>query len=978
MRVLAGVGLFLLWVVSVGCSGPASQCTASTCGGCCDSAGICQLGSTAQACGTFGQACVACGLGLSCNAGFCSGGAGGGGGSCVPATCMSLGKNCGTLSDGCGGTLSCGTCEVSGESCGGAGTANVCGPGTCNPKSCTDLGANCGQPSDGCGALLSCGSCTAAGDTCGGGGTAFVCGQGACVAKSCGQLGFNCGMHGDGCSGTVDCGGCAVSGDTCGGGGTPGICGHGSCVPQSCGTLGKNCGMVDDGCGNQQSCGSCTGLQTCGGGGTANVCGAMCVGSCPSGFSCNSDGACAGGNLQTLVLDVPVPPQYTVSGNVTRNGAAPTVSSCYYVGGTTGYAAASLSFKHATDSRYDTSVYVPCSNCTSSTFAFSAQLYPGTYTVTVPNWSGYSTTNLPAWDTVVNSTFSVSSAQSGVVFDVTVPPQYTVSGNVTRNGATPTVSSCYYVGGTTGYAAASLSFKHATDSRYDTSVYVPCSNSTSSTFAFSAQLYPGTYTVTVPNWSGYSTTNLPAWDTVVNSTFSVSSAQSGVVFNVTVPPQYTVSGNVTRNGATPTVSSCYYVGGTTGYAAASLSFKHATDSRYDTSVYVPCSNSTSSTFAFSAQLYPGTYTVTVPNWSGYSTTNLPAWDTVVNSNFSVSSAQSGVVFDVSVPPQYTVSGNVTRNGATPTVSSCYYVGGTTGYAAASLSFKHATDSRYDTSVYVPCSNSTSSTFAFSAQLYPGTYTVTVPNWSGYSTTNLPAWDTVVNSNFSVSSAQSGVVFDVTVPPQYTVSGNVTRNGATPTVSSCYYVGGTTGYAAASLSFKHATDSRFDTSVYVPCSNSTSSTFAFSAQLYPGNYTVTVPNWSGYSTTNLPAWDTVVNSTFSVSSAQSGVVFDVPVPPQYTVSGTLTRNGATPTVSSCYYVGGTTGYAAASLSFKHLTDSRYDASTYVPCSNSTSSTFNFTVLLYPGVYEVTVPNWSGYSTTNLPAWDTVVVNRLQVP
>jgi len=29
---------------------------------------------------------------------------------CTPATCASLGFNCGTASDGCGGTLSCGTC----------------------------------------------------------------------------------------------------------------------------------------------------------------------------------------------------------------------------------------------------------------------------------------------------------------------------------------------------------------------------------------------------------------------------------------------------------------------------------------------------------------------------------------------------------------------------------------------------------------------------------------------------------------------------------------------------------------------------------------------------------------------------------------------------------------------------------------------------------------------------------------------------
>jgi hypothetical protein len=36
--------------------------------------------------------------------------------SCTPATCQSLGKQCGTWPDGCGGTLNCGTCP-SGYSC---------------------------------------------------------------------------------------------------------------------------------------------------------------------------------------------------------------------------------------------------------------------------------------------------------------------------------------------------------------------------------------------------------------------------------------------------------------------------------------------------------------------------------------------------------------------------------------------------------------------------------------------------------------------------------------------------------------------------------------------------------------------------------------------------------------------------------------------------------------------------------------------
>ena len=46
--------------------------------------------------------------------------------SCTPRSCASQAKNCGSLSDGCGGTLSCGSC-TGGLSCGGGGVANVCG-----------------------------------------------------------------------------------------------------------------------------------------------------------------------------------------------------------------------------------------------------------------------------------------------------------------------------------------------------------------------------------------------------------------------------------------------------------------------------------------------------------------------------------------------------------------------------------------------------------------------------------------------------------------------------------------------------------------------------------------------------------------------------------------------------------------------------------------------------------------------------------
>ncbi len=82
------------------------------------------------------------------------------GGGCTPATCVSLGKNCGgPYSDGCGGQTAV---------CGGA-----CGGG-CTPATCASLGKNCGGPySDGCGGTITCPGC-GGNQVCSGSGQCFT------------------------------------------------------------------------------------------------------------------------------------------------------------------------------------------------------------------------------------------------------------------------------------------------------------------------------------------------------------------------------------------------------------------------------------------------------------------------------------------------------------------------------------------------------------------------------------------------------------------------------------------------------------------------------------------------------------------------------------------------------------------------------------------------------------------------------------
>jgi hypothetical protein len=64
---------------------------------------------------------------------------------CIPKTCAELGKNCGPVSDTCGGlTPSCGECTAP-NTCGGGGTANVCGRPTvtCSADTPCPPGADC-------------------------------------------------------------------------------------------------------------------------------------------------------------------------------------------------------------------------------------------------------------------------------------------------------------------------------------------------------------------------------------------------------------------------------------------------------------------------------------------------------------------------------------------------------------------------------------------------------------------------------------------------------------------------------------------------------------------------------------------------------------------------------------------------------------------------------------------------------------------
>jgi hypothetical protein len=123
---------------------------------------------------------------------------------CTPATKCAAGLNCGTVPDGCGGTIVCGTC-TSPEFCGGGATGlpNICG---CTPLAKCPTGYNCGSVPDGCGGTTACGTCTPP-ETCGGGtpSNPVVCG---CTPLTKCPGNQDCGTASDGCGGMLKCGSC--------------------------------------------------------------------------------------------------------------------------------------------------------------------------------------------------------------------------------------------------------------------------------------------------------------------------------------------------------------------------------------------------------------------------------------------------------------------------------------------------------------------------------------------------------------------------------------------------------------------------------------------------------------------------------------------------------------------------------------------------------------------------------------------------
>jgi len=241
--------------------------------------------------------------------------------SCHSKTCTSLGYACGTWSDGCGGTITCGTCPT-GQTCTSAG---ICEESTCTPDdqcaaetcigaTCTDTCGNVYQGTLGydCSGGRECGVSLSGCGTCGTCDTGYSCVDGHCVNTPCTPdpscnlttcIGSTClDSCGNAYDGTLtpDCNG-RECGDAPNGCGTCGTCGTGQtcnngicediCTPQTCADIGVQCGTWSDGCGGTITCGTCQ-YGTCDTG--ICICTPLTTNDCGS-YECGSyDDGCGG------------------------------------------------------------------------------------------------------------------------------------------------------------------------------------------------------------------------------------------------------------------------------------------------------------------------------------------------------------------------------------------------------------------------------------------------------------------------------------------------------------------------------------------------------------------------------------------------------------------------------------------------------------------------------------------------------------
>lgn len=209
--------------------------------------------------------------------------------------CHLLDQNCVANANGCtisNSTATDSNCASSGNTWQACGTSGGGNPGpTVTCHDCSYYGATCGSITNNCGQSLSCGSCS--GYTCSGCNQQnYACSNNKCVAQTPGTPSSNCNSA---CSGTTVCAGCMLTNTTCNA--------SGQCVANSSAgqTASSQCNSNCTGTWTNSSGQTCG--QTCNSSGTCVNNSSTCTGCTkPDGTACSGQcqsATCNGSTCQT-------------------------------------------------------------------------------------------------------------------------------------------------------------------------------------------------------------------------------------------------------------------------------------------------------------------------------------------------------------------------------------------------------------------------------------------------------------------------------------------------------------------------------------------------------------------------------------------------------------------------------------------------------------------------------------------------------
>jgi hypothetical protein len=617
---------------------------------------------------------------------------------------------------------------------------------------------------------------------------------------------------------------------------------------------------------------------------------------CPTGYSCDSAGTCVGGDPSGLMLDVKT---IKVSGTVTVNGKIPvTKAACTP---TTVEA-----IVHLDDTARGHSFDIPVL-CSTTGAAFDAVVFPGNYKVTVTGDADLSELPGAAYPM---ADLVLTADKANVPLDVKL---IALDGTITLNGLAPAAQDC------TGDVIVELVPTSGTGAFFD--LRTPCA----SPAIWSGKVFPGTYDVIVLGVGDVIDSGTQAF--AVTAPLDATSDRHNVVFDVKT---FNVGGPITIDGTVPNMTDC------SSLAGADVIFR---ENKTGVSVSRNAQCVTNALSVAPGKLFAGEYTVTAFGDGG----PLMFQEYPVRDKLQVTGNQTSETFNVSttmvVKQMVNVGGTVTLNGS-PIVAdpSCFSGAGQVVFEDV----KHQT-----TQFQIDCD-----THTFTGQVAAGVYDIHVYDLSNDS--NLLAAGFPAAKQVSLQADKTNFAFD---EKTVTLSGKVTLNGQDPATIGTCNVGGQDFEGTIHLFQKDGV--AFD--LPIPCS---AGIFAWSGQVYPGTYTVSVNGRNG--TSSLPDESFRLLTDVDASSNKSGINIDVLTS---NVAGKLTLNGVAPSTTTQCNANPNAHKATVHLfNIDHATDFELP----VLCS---STDFSWSGVVFPGSYTISVSGAGGYSS--LPKNTYLAVPKLKI-